>query len=253
MAKLRDPKDGCPWDRAQDFKSIVPFTLEEAYEVADAIERSAWDELPDELGDLLFQVVFYCQLGQEQGRFNFEEVTGRICDKLTHRHPHVFGELKGISSEQIKANWEQLKADERADKDLHSVLDNIPKSLPALSRAVKIQKRAARVGFDWNNTADVVAKIHEEVNEVLAEVDNVANPEQARVQDEMGDLLFAVVNLARHLGVEPEQALRQGNDKFERRFRQVEHLAENSGRAMTDHSLDELEAYWQQAKSQETK
>ncbi|MFC3140584.1 nucleoside triphosphate pyrophosphohydrolase [Shewanella submarina] len=252
MAKLRDPQDGCPWDLAQDFKSIVPFTLEEAYEVADTIERMAWDELPDELGDLLFQVVFYCQLGKEQGRFDFEQVAGRICDKLTHRHPHVFGELKDLSSEEIKSNWEQLKAEERAEKDMHSVLDNIPKSLPALSRAAKIQKRVARVGFDWDNTADVVAKIHEEVDEVLAEV-NVPQPDKARVQDEMGDLLFAVVNLARHLGIEPEQALRQGNDKFERRFRQVEQLASQSGREMTEHTLDQLEAYWQQAKAKEAK
>jgi ATP diphosphatase len=250
MVKLRDPKTGCPWDKAQSFETIVPFTLEEAYEVADTIERMAMDELPDELGDLLFQVVFYCQLGREAGLFDFGDVVDKICNKLTSRHPHVFGSLEGVSAEQVKDNWEQIKAKERSAKDLHSVLDNIPVGLPALSRAVKIQKRVARVGFDWAELGPVVDKIHEEIDEVIHEVKQ-CEVSQDRVQDEMGDLLFAVVNLARHLGVEPEQALRQANRKFERRFRGVESLANQAGKPMEAHTLDELDQYWDEVKLQE--
>ncbi|ABV35899.1 MazG family protein [Shewanella sediminis HAW-EB3] len=250
MAKLRNPDNGCPWDRAQTFETIVPFTLEEAYEVADTIERMALDDLPDELGDLLFQVVFYCQLGKEQGLFDFDDVIEKICTKLTARHPHVFGELKGATKEQVKDSWEKIKANERSDKQLHSVLDNIPLGLPALTRSVKIQKRVARVGFDWNELAPVVDKIHEEIAEVLHEVEQ-EEVIPSKVQDEMGDLLFAVVNLSRHLGVEPEQALRQANTKFERRFRGVETLAELSGKSMQEHSLEELECYWGEIKLQE--
>ena len=250
MEKLRDPDNGCPWDKAQDFKSIVPFTIEEAYEVADTIERMALDELPDELGDLLFQVVFYCQLGKEQGLFDFEAVISRICDKLTRRHPHVFDGLAATTTSEIKQNWEALKAEERSKRQLNSVLDDIPLSLPALSRSIKIQKRVARVGFDWAELEPVVAKIHEEIDEVLYEVQQ-ETVEPKKVQDEMGDLLFAVVNLARHLGVEPEQALRQANQKFERRFRGVEAYAQADGRAMTEHSLEELDGYWDKVKQDE--
>ncbi|MDR8524636.1 MULTISPECIES: nucleoside triphosphate pyrophosphohydrolase [Shewanella] len=250
MEKLRDPDNGCPWDKAQDFKSIVPFTIEEAYEVADTIERMALDELPDELGDLLFQVVFYCQLGKEQGLFDFEVVISRICDKLTRRHPHVFDGLAATTTSEIKQNWEALKAEERSKRQLNSVLDDIPLSLPALSRSIKIQKRVARVGFDWAELEPVVAKIHEEIDEVLYEVQQ-ETIEPKKVQDEMGDLLFAVVNLARHLGVEPEQALRQANQKFERRFRGVEAYAQADGRAMTEHSLAELDGYWDKVKQDE--
>ncbi|GIU09354.1 MULTISPECIES: nucleoside triphosphate pyrophosphohydrolase [unclassified Shewanella] len=250
MQKLRDPETGCAWDRAQNFQTIVPFTIEEAYEVADTIERMALDELPDELGDLLFQVVFYCQLGKEQGLFDFDTVVERICDKLTRRHPHVFEGLAATSTAEIKQNWEQLKADERSQRALDSVLDDIPLSLPALSRSIKIQKRVARVGFDWAELEPVVAKIHEEIDEVLYEVkqDTV---DAGKVKDEMGDLLFAVVNLARHLGVEPEQALRQANHKFERRFRGVEAYAQADGRLMTEHTLTELDGYWDQVKQDE--
>lgn len=250
MAKLRDPEHGCPWDKAQRFETIVPFTLEEAYEVADTIERMDLDELPDELGDLLFQVVFYCQLGKEQGLFDFEEVVKRICAKLTSRHPHVFGDIEVSSSKEVKDNWEAIKAAERKDKDKHSVLDDVPVGLPALSRAAKIQKRVARVGFDWGELPPVVAKVEEEIAEVLAEV-QVDNPDPERVASEMGDLLFAVVNMARHLGVEPEQALRQANQKFERRFRGVEELASQGGRQLTDYSLAELDGFWDQVKEQE--
>ncbi|GIU45974.1 nucleoside triphosphate pyrophosphohydrolase [Shewanella sairae] len=250
MQKLRDPQTGCPWDKAQDFKTIVPFTIEEAYEVADAIERMAMDELPDELGDLLFQVVFYCQLGKEQGLFDFDTVVQRICDKLTRRHPHVFDGIATSSTAEIKQNWEQLKAVERSERELNSVLDDIPLSLPALSRSVKIQKRVARVGFDWSELDPVVAKIHEEIDEVLYEVKQ-ESVDADKVKDEMGDLLFAVVNLARHLGVEPEQALRQANHKFERRFRGVEAYAHADGRLMEQHTLDELDGYWDKVKQDE--
>ncbi|MCW3172600.1 nucleoside triphosphate pyrophosphohydrolase [Shewanella subflava] len=258
MQKLRDPVEGCPWDLAQDFKSIVPFTIEEAYEVADAIERTAWDELPDELGDLLFQVVFYCQLATEQGKFDFSTVVERICAKLIRRHPHVFQAQHITSPEltanQVKQSWEAIKAQERADKLQLSFLDDIPQALPALKRAVKIQKRVAKVGFDWPELEPVVAKIYEEVDEVLVEAKLVAsNPEhyQPKVLDEMGDLLFAVVNLARHLNVDPEQALRQANNKFERRFRGVEHCVNQSGKAFEAHSIEQLDGYWEQVKRQE--
>jgi ATP diphosphatase len=281
MEKLRDPVSGCPWDLAQDFQSIVPFTIEEAYEVADAIEGKDLDSLPDELGDLLFQVVFYCQLGKEQGLFDFATVIERISAKLTRRHPHVFNvDMNGLgkndlgnsvlsdndhgnnadnqaygqslSTQALKQAWEAAKAQERADKQLYSVLDDIPKGLPALSRAAKIQKRVAKVGFDWAELEPVVAKIHEEIDEVLVEARLLdSDPEQyfPKVQDEMGDLLFAVVNLARHLGVDAEQALRQGNNKFEQRFRGVEALAKDSGKTMEEHSLAELDAYWDQVKA----
>ncbi|WOT06133.1 nucleoside triphosphate pyrophosphohydrolase [Shewanella youngdeokensis] len=247
MQRLRDPKSGCDWDKAQTFQSIVPFTLEEAYEVADTIERLALDELPDELGDLLFQVVFYCQLAKEQGMFDFDTVVERICTKLTRRHPHVFTELKNSSTATIKQNWENIKAQERISREQHSVLDDIPLSLPALSRSMKIQKRVARVGFDWDELPPVVAKINEEIDEVLFEVSQ-QKIDQDKVTDEMGDLLFAVVNFARHLGVEPEQALRQANQKFERRFRGVEDCVQQDGRTFDEHSLTELDGYWDRVK-----
>lgn len=262
MEKLRDPQTGCPWDKAQTFQTIVPFTLEEAYEVADTIERLALDELPDELGDLLFQVVFYCQLGKEQGRFDFSTVVNKITDKLTRRHPHVFGNEvfeADASSQQMKANWEAIKASEREQKALAaggtslsevSVLDDIPRAQPALSRSIKIQQRVARVGFDWPELEPVVAKIHEEIDEVLAEV-NQPTLDQAKVQAEMGDLFFAVVNLARHLKVDPEQALRQANVKFERRFKGVEACARQNNKALEEHSLEELDAYWDKVKQGE--
>lgn len=262
MEKLRDPQTGCPWDKAQTYQTIVPFTLEEAYEMADTIERLALDELPDELGDLLFQVVFYCQLGKEQGRFDFSTVINKITDKLTRRHPHVFGNEvfeADSSSQQMKANWEAIKASEREQKALAagvtsssevSVLDDIPRAQPALSRSIKIQQRVARVGFDWPELEPVVAKIHEEIDEVLAEV-NQPRLDQAKVQAEMGDLLFAVVNLARHLKVDPEQALRQANVKFERRFKGVEAFARQNNKALEEHSLEELDAYWDKVKQGE--
>ncbi|WP_326490861.1 nucleoside triphosphate pyrophosphohydrolase [Shewanella chilikensis] len=253
MAKLRDPELGCPWDRAQDFDSIVPYTLEEAYEVADAIESRDWQELPSELGDLLFQVVFYCQLGKEKGWFDFATVLERICNKLISRHPHVFAadtDLSFDSAPDAKNNWERIKAAERAGRELHSVLDDIPKALPALARAGKIQKRVSRVGFDWPELEPVVDKVQEEIEEVLHEA-RQATPDKARVEDEVGDLLFAAVNLARHLGVDPEQALRGANNKFERRFRAVEQKANASGKPFAEHDLQALDAYWDQVKREE--
>ncbi|MDD8058762.1 MULTISPECIES: nucleoside triphosphate pyrophosphohydrolase [Shewanella] len=260
MKQLRDPQTGCPWDLAQNFATIVPFTLEEAYEVVDTIERQAWQELPDELGDLLFQVVFYCQLAQEQGMFDFATVVGRISDKLTRRHPHVFARADGqisdaiTNTQELSQAWDKLKANERQQKQLHSALDDIPQALPALSRARKIQHRVAKVGFDWAELEPVVAKIHEEIDEVLFEVNKSHDDpaySQAHIQDEMGDLLFAVVNLARHLKVDPEQALRQANNKFERRFRGVEHYVADSGKAIEQHTLSELDGYWDKVKQDE--
>ncbi|MBY6187069.1 nucleoside triphosphate pyrophosphohydrolase [Marinobacter hydrocarbonoclasticus] len=249
MAALRDPAQGCPWDRKQTLASIVPHTLEEAYEVADAIERNDLDELPGELGDLLFQVVFYARIAEESGQFDFIEVVSRLNDKLVQRHPHVFA---GLAADEatIKANWESGKAQERADKSLHSALDNVPLNLPALSRSVKIQKRVARLGFDWDSLGPVVEKIVEELDEVMDEA-HQAVLDQARLEEEMGDLLFAVTNLSRHLKVDPEQALRKANTKFERRFRGVEALCEQSGTAVDQAGLDQLEAFWQQIKAAE--
>jgi len=260
MQQLRDPDSGCPWDLAQDFASIVPFTLEEAYEVVDTIERQAWDELPDELGDLLFQVVFYCQLGQEQGKFDFSTVITRISDKLIRRHPQVFAPpslshpSRITNVAEFNQTWDNIKASERQQKHQHSALDDIPQALPALTRARKIQHRVAKVGFDWAELAPVVAKVHEEIDEVLVEVnqrDQDPDFYQPRIVDEMGDLLFAVVNLARHLNVDPEQALRQGNQKFERRFRGVEQCVAGSGKPIEQHSLDELDHYWNVVKQDE--
>ncbi|WP_394129583.1 nucleoside triphosphate pyrophosphohydrolase [Shewanella maritima] len=276
MTQLRDPETGCPWDKVQDFTSIVPFTLEEAYEVADVIEQGDFDSLPDELGDLLFQVIFYCQLGKEQGDFDFEDVANRISDKLIRRHPHVFnssdvsltqtdlstqvhqeGEVDNIvSTSQVKQTWEAIKQQERHQKQQMSLLDDIPKALPSLKRAIKIQKRVARVGFDWAELEPVVAKVHEEIDEVMAEAKHLATePEvyQPKVAEEMGDLLFAVANMARHLGVDPEQALRQANYKFEKRFKGVESLAQKSDKALEQHSLEELDLYWERVKRTEIK
>ncbi|MFQ6371210.1 nucleoside triphosphate pyrophosphohydrolase [Shewanella sp. YIC-542] len=247
MAKLRDPQQGCPWDQAQTFQSIIPFTLEEAYEVADAIERQDWQGLPAELGDLLFQVVFYAQMAKEQQRFDFDTVVSSICDKLVSRHPHVFADAK---IDDLHENWESLKAQERQSRQLISLLDDIPLALPALSRAAKIQKRVARVGFDWDALAPVAAKVEEELGEVMEEAQqSPANAE--RLQEEVGDLLFAVVNLARHVGVNPEEALRQANHKFERRFRGVEQRVQQSGKPFSEHSLASLDQFWEQVKQQE--
>ncbi|QTP58759.1 nucleoside triphosphate pyrophosphohydrolase [Billgrantia antri] len=261
MAVLRDPEQGCPWDLKQDWDSIVPHTLEEAYEVADAIERRAFDELPGELGDLLFQVVYYSQFAREEGRFDFHDVVHTLTAKMVRRHPHVFpdGTLAsrrppGVSAEQVEARqvnsrWESLKAAERVERaeaeTSVSVLDDVPRTLPALSRAAKLSKRAARVGFDWPDTAGVIAKIREELDEVEQAL---VEGDQRHAAQEVGDLLFAVTNLARSLKADPEQCLRETNAKFERRFRHVEAALAERGMTTRDVGLEAMEGYWQQAK-----
>lgn len=238
MATLRDPKDGCEWDRAQDFKSIAPYTIEEAYEVADAIERSAMDELRDELGDLLLQVVFHARMAEEAGHFTFADVAAAISDKMEARHPHIFGDEAGTMGER---RWEALKAAEREAKGETSSMDGVARALPALLRAEKLQKRAARDGFDWPDTAGPAAKVAEETQE-LAEA-----PADKQVE-EAGDLLFAAVNLVRAYGIAPEDALRSANNKFERRYRGMEDLAADFAKL----SLDDQEALWNQVKRTET-
>jgi ATP diphosphatase len=252
MAQLRDPETGCPWDIKQDFSSIAPHTLEEAYEVVDAIEQQDFSELEKELGDLLFQVVFYSQLGLEQKRFDFDSIVGAICEKLIRRHPHVFSDKNLTTDTEIKANWENEKAKERQQRNTDkpiSMLTDIPKNLPALSQAAKIQKRCAHVGFDWSDIDDVFAKVEEEVAEVKVELHH--NP--AALAEELGDLLFAVVNVCRHAKQDPEQLLRQANQKFTRRFQGVEQQVSDSGRGFEQHSLANLEHYWQQVKLAEKK
>jgi len=254
MDRLRDPETGCPWDLKQDFASIVPHTLEEAYEVADTIERQDWAHLKDELGDLLFQVVFYARLGKEQDDFEFSDVIDNLVAKLIRRHPHVFPEGtlasnrkdSSVSEEQIKQNWELIKQQEREGKEQQRILDDIPAALPALTRAAKLQKRAAQVGFDWPEAIQVLDKIEEEIAE-LREAIAIGNEEHVR--DEMGDILFAQVNLARHLGLSPETALRSTNQKFERRFGYVEQQVESSDREWQQFTLDELDQFWDQAKN----
>ena len=260
MARLRDPQHGCPWDLQQDYASIVPHTLEEAYEVADAIERRDFAHLPGELGDLLFQVVYYSQLAREEGRFDFATVVDAITRKLVRRHPHVFpdGDLYGspelprLDEAAIKQRWEQIKAEERAEQaaapEQLSLLDDVPHALPALSRAAKLQKRAAGVGFDWPEALPVVDKLHEELNEVLEAMSE--NDPQA-IAEEIGDLLFVVVNLARHLKVDPENALRAANGKFEWRFRFIEQALRDAGRSPESCDLEELDALWDAAKKAE--
>ena len=250
MRALRDPETGCPWDIKQDFSSITPYTIEEAYEIADAIERGDMHDLKDELGDLLFHVVFYAQLASEQKDFCFDDVVAAINDKLVRRHPHVFADSKTGTDEELLKAWEQQKASERSDKEkpdsAGSALDGIASTLPALKWAEKIQKRAAHTGFDWDELAPVFAKLNEEIDELKQEVEVENNHE--RIIDEMGDVLFSCVNLSRHLGVGAEQALRQGNQKFIQRFQQMEKMIAEGGRAIGDCSLDELEQQWQNAK-----
>lgn len=259
MARLRDPQFGCPWDVEQDYASIVKHTLEEAYEVADAIEQGDLVQLQGELGDLLFQVVYYSQLAREDGRFDFADVVDSITRKLIRRHPHVFptGDLYApvdaprLSEAQVKARWEQIKADERAEKSTPeqlSLLDDVPAALPALSRAAKLQKRAATVGFDWPEALPVLDKVREELDEVLQAM---AEGDALALEDEVGDLLFAAVNLARHLKLDPENALRGANRKFERRFRFIEQALRDASRPIEACSLDELDALWGEAKRQE--
>lgn len=245
MALLRTPGAGCPWDLEQDFRSIAPYTVEEAYEVADAIERGDLDDLKDELGDLLFQTVFHARMAEEMGAFAFADVASAITDKMRRRHPHVFRGAETRTAGEQTAAWEAQKAEERAAKGSSSILDDVPLGLPGLTRAVKLQKRAARVGFDWTNPREVLDKIAEETEELVAVIDT---GEKSSIEDEFGDLLFVMANLSRHLDIDPEAALRRANEKFRRRFRHIERaLGPRLGQA----SLDEMEALWVEAKEHE--
>jgi ATP diphosphatase len=252
MAWLRDRQHGCPWDVDQTFRTIAPYTIEEAYEVADAIERDDLPALKEELGDLLLQVVYHAQMAREAGAFGFADVAAAIADKMVDRHPHVFGDASVATAEAQTVSWEARKAAERAAKLAGAApagaLDGVARALPALLRAEKIQKRAARVGFDWKQTGPVIDKIEEELGELRAEL-AAGTVDQARLTDELGDVLFAVANLARHCKVDPEAALRATNDKFERRFRHIERRLAEAGRTPADATLAEMEALWQEAKT----
>ena len=245
MRRLRDPATGCPWDIEQSFASIAPYTVEEAHEVADAIARQAWDELPGELGDLLLQVVFHSQMADEAGMFGFDDVVRAISDKMLARHPHVFGaESRDKSAEQQTRDWERLKAGERGGR----VLDGVALGLPALTRAVKLQKRAARVGFDWPSTDQVLDKMREEMAELVEARERLTETE---VAEEFGDLLFVMANLARHMQVDPEAALRGANAKFSRRFARIEDLLAEAGKTPDQSDLAEMDGLWNRAKAED--
>ncbi len=248
MARLRSRDNGCPWDVEQNFSTIAPYTIEEAYEVADAIDRADMDGLRDELGDLLFQVVFHARMAEEEGSFDFEDVVRGIVEKMTRRHPHVFGSAQERAAGPAKGAWEQIKAAERAAREKtvsDSALDDVAHALPALKRAYKLGKRASSAGFDWPDTQGVRAKIQEEMAEVSAAE---CGGMQQDIEDELGDLLFAVVNLARHLRVDPEAALTGANRKFEKRFRSMEKGVQDSGKRIGDLSLEALDTRWREAK-----
>ncbi|SDE17180.1 nucleoside triphosphate pyrophosphohydrolase [Limimaricola pyoseonensis] len=247
MRALRDPDHGCPWDIEQDFASIAPYTIEEAYEVADAIAREDWPELQGELGDLLLQAVYHAQMADEAGHFDLAAVARGISDKMIARHPHVFGdESRDRTADEQTHAWEAIKAAERAGKEETRVLDGVALGLPALMRAVKLQKRAARVGFDWPQTAQVLDKLVEEAHELVEARDSLTHDE---VEAEMGDLLFVMANLARHMGVDPEVALRRSNDKFTRRFNVIEDRLAAQGRHPKDSTLDEMDAIWNEVRA----
>ena len=256
MRRLRDPKSGCPWDLKQNFQSLTSHTLEEAYEVVDAIEQDDMSHLSEELGDLLFQIIFYSQLAEEQSQFSFDDIITTITQKLIRRHPHVFPEgtiessrvsLADAEIVEIKRVWEEIKRQERTDKGVGKTLDDIPLALPALNRALKLQKRAANVGFDWSDIKPVIEKINEEVIELEVEI---KRGDKVRMADELGDLLFSCVNLARHLKLDPETSLRGANEKFKRRFESMELLAGKT--KIEDHSADQLELLWGKVKRSES-
>jgi len=249
MRRLRDPQTGCPWDIEQDFDSIAPYTIEEAYEVADAIQRKDWPELEGELGDLLLQSVYHTAMGEEAGHFSFQSVVTAISDKMVARHPHVFGdENRNKSADQQTADWEKIKAAERANKKQQGTLDGVAIGLPALLRALKLQKRAARVGFDWPSTDQVIDKITEEAKELVEARETLT---QVEVEEEFGDLLFVMANLGRHLGLDPEAALRAANAKFTRRFKAVEAKLAALGKTPSESDLAEMDALWDQVKAEQ--
>ena len=251
MAALRDPRTGCPWDVEQNFDTIAPYTIEEAYEVADAIDRRDYAALCDELGDLLLQVVFHARMAEEAGHFDFGDVVAAICRKMVDRHPHVFADASFANVAEQTAAWERIKANERSAKgdDDASALAGISRGMPEWQRALKLQQRAARVGFDWPNVDPVFGKLHEELDEVRAEFASGADPE--RLNDEIGDVLFVSVNLARHAKVDVSRALRHANAKFERRFRRMEALAAEAGGTLSGKTLGEQDALWDRAKAEE--
>ncbi len=253
MAALRTPGSGCPWDLEQNFETIAPYTLEEAYEVADAIARHDLGDLREELGDLLLQVAFHARMAQEQGAFEFGDVVEAITAKLIRRHPHVFGDVKAATTEQVNANWERIKAEEKAERGIPAgptgALAGVPVGFPALTRALKLQAKAGKVGFDWNDPLAVLAKIREECDEIEVEIQAGQRDKAAA---ETGDLLFAVVNLARHLAIDPEATLRGANQKFERRFASIERALAAKGKRPQDATLAEMDALWDAAKAAET-
>lgn len=257
MKKLRNPAGGCPWDLEQDHRSLARYMLEEAYEVVEAIEANDLNHLCEELGDVLLQVIFHAQIAAENGAFTIDDVGQREADKMIERHPHVFGQVDAATAKDVLKNWEADKAQKRAaeaeaQNRAHSVLDGVNTALPAVSRGLKLQQRAARVGFDWGNPADIIAKIREETDELQAELsvaDKTSN--KAKIEDELGDVFFALVNLARHLDIDPERALRGTNQKFERRFRGIESALAAKGRSVHDATLDEMEEIWVQIKKAE--
>ena len=245
MARLRDPQSGCPWDVKQDFKTIAPYTIEEAYEVADAIERDNLNDLRDELGDLLFQVVFHAQMASERKAFAFDDVVDAICDKMERRHPHVFGNAKIETAEAQTLAWDEQKRRERAAKS-DSILADVPVSLPALTRANKLGKRAAEVGFEWPDPHGALDKMVEEIDELRAELKG--EPNREAISDEIGDVLFSLVNVCRYLKIDPETALRHANSKFERRFRYVESRLKEQGKKPEETSLEEMDGLWEEGK-----
>jgi ATP diphosphatase len=250
MAALRTPKTGCPWDLEQNFATIAPYTIEEAYEVTDAIERGDLTDLEEELGDLLLQVVFHARMAQEQGAFDFGDVVETLCEKLIRRHPHVFGDEQSRTPEAVKGLWERIKAEEKASRgkpEKTGALAGVPVALPALTRALKLQAKASKVGFDWNDPHAVLRKIREEADEIEAVLDG----DQSAAGAEVGDLLFAAVNLARHLQADPESVLRQTNQKFERRFASIEAALAAKGKVPADATLAEMDALWNEAKALE--
>lgn len=250
MRDLRNPETGCPWDKEQSIESIAPYSVEEIYELMDAIERDDMDDIKDELGDLLFHIVFYARLAEEDGHFEFNDVVNNVCEKLRYRHPHVFGDMQLATKEQVAEEWEKRKQKERESKKKtnhkpDSLLDNVPRQLPATIRADKLQKRAATVGFEWPELQGVIDKLEEELVELK---EAISENNQQNMEEELGDYLFSVVNLARRLSIDSEAALSKTNQKFIRRFQYIEEQARNTNRTLDDMSLEEMDAYWDEAK-----